>query len=79
MTETEPTAESRCCGQQPASTKDGPIAVVCILCPNSGRYYADEPGYRQRRAAVEERYALTGSWLPDVPEPVRRSDGRIVH
>ena len=77
---TNPTGDTppRCCGQQPASTKDGPIALVCILCSHAGEtYWRVEAA--DRLAASEQHHAQTGSWLPEVPKRILRSDGREVH
>src|SRR5262249_23945348 len=76
---TEPTAElPSCCGERVPGVKGKAQTISCILCPRSGRYYADEPGYQERQAGVQQRFDETGSWLPDVPEPIRRRDGRVV-
>jgi hypothetical protein len=59
-------APARCCGEQPASTRGGPIALACLLCPTSPVYWRAEPSAAARLAAVAEHHATTGSWLPDL-------------
>jgi hypothetical protein len=50
------------------------VRLVCILCKHpvaAAIYWRNHPETATRLAAADERFAITGSWLPDLPEPRR--------